>query len=45
MQLTERDCLNRRTEELFCLNEINSMPYELQAKLLRVLQEGYVRRE
>lgn len=26
------------------LDEINSMTYELQAKLLRVLQEGYIRR-
>ena len=26
------------------LDEINSMPMTLQAKLLRVLQEGYVRR-
>lgn len=26
------------------LDEINSMPYETQAKLLRALQEGYIRR-
>lgn len=26
------------------LDEINSMPYEIQAKLLRALQEGYIRR-
>ena len=26
------------------LDEINSMGHQLQAKLLRVLQEGYVRR-
>ena len=26
------------------LDEINSMPYDIQAKLLRVLQEGYIRR-
>ncbi len=26
------------------LDEINSMPYDTQAKLLRVLQEGYIRR-
>ncbi len=26
------------------LDELNSMPYELQSKLLRVLQESYIRR-
>ena len=26
------------------LDEINSMPYDLQSKLLRVLQEDYIRR-
>ncbi len=28
----------------FLLDELNSMPYELQSKLLRVLQESYIRR-
>jgi arginine utilization regulatory protein len=42
--LTGPDCSNRPTEGTLLLDEISAMPYELQSKLLRVLQEDYIRR-
>ena len=41
---TGRACFELANDGTLLLDELNSMPYELQSKLLRVLQESYIRR-